>query len=269
MNESKIGMILMGALATMTGCVDLAHDDAAEGTRSSEVSATGGEPLRFVGKSGDWFSPKNWDGRRVPGPHDDVVIAGNARVVIDPARNPAGQAPIVIGDLQIEGKASFETLAGTELQFGVLTAHDQASYFAYSSTWHGAAAAGGPTYDCPRWRCGYNPSAIDIGYYDISGGSLAMFIGGTQPARPGATGPGHHASIRGDEISVDGVELLVAFKYGFVPAPGDRFVIVEAREQLSGTFVNAATGDEVARAGDVALVASYEPNRIVLVAVAR
>lgn len=61
-------------------------------------------------------------------------------------------------------------------------------------------------------------------------------------------------------------ELDVGFKYGFVPSVGDEFVIVEATRSLTGTFVNVAHGDAVARIGNVKLVIAYETNRIVLVA---
>jgi hypothetical protein len=276
MSSSKM-MVSYPALATLLalaliGCMGADHAGVSgdpQGLRSAEG------PIHFIGSNGDWFDPDNWEGGRVPGRGDDVLIDGDARVEIDPSNNPDPRAGnrVFVRDILLQGNASFVTLPGTELQFGVLDVQDQSSFFAYASIWHGIELnlADGDNKQindpCSQWRCGYNPSAIDVEAFHFGGESLALYLGGTRPAGPGASGPGHHAVVRGGTVSLTDTDLLIDFKYGFTPRAGDRFVIVEARDQLSGTFANHAEGDEVARVGDVALVISYEANQIVLNAI--
>lgn len=260
-----LGLTLLG-----TGCL-ADNAELAEAEHGAEVVRAPDAPLRFLGRTSDWFDPANWDGRRVPGPGDDVLVDGSASAVIDPARNPDTSTPdpgrVVVGDITVAGQARLETLAGSELQFGALDVQQGATAFAASSAWLGTTLQ--VHGDCSNWRCGYNPSAVEVDTYALTGDTVAFHLGGLRPAARDATGPGYHATVRANTVALSGTALLVGFRYGFVPRPGDRFVIVAAREALTGTFANAAHGAEVARTGNVALVIRYEQNQIVLVAEAR
>lgn len=260
--------IVVGALAAMAGCLGPDQDQNTLASRESELST---KPIRFIGSSTDWFDPTNWQGGRVPGADDDVLIDGKAKVVIDPANNPDRSAKnpgtVTVRDVYVTEEARFETQPGSDFHFGAFDLQNQATFFAYSSAWQGnLMPCDKDGCYCPRWRCGYNPSYLDVDLYELNTGSLALYLGGTQPAAPGETGPGHYAAIRGGTISIADTELLVDFKYGFAPLPGDRFVIVKARDALEGTFSNLADGDEVLRTRDVRLVIAYERNQIELVA---
>jgi hypothetical protein len=241
-------------------------DDAAGEPAISPQDATGSGPLRFVGTNGDWFDAQNWEGGSVPGAGDDVLIDGDAFVAIDPSQNPdptGNPGTVVVHDILLRDDAVFETLPGTSLEFNDFDAGGESTFFAYSSEWQGNSLSGGGT-DCPKWQCGYNPSVVDVQSYDVNGTDLTFYLGGTEPAAPGATGPGHYAAVRSSVVSLTDSELAVGFKYGFTPNAGDRFVLVEATQRLTGTFANYAQGDEVAQAGTVKLVISYETDRIVL-----
>ena len=258
--NTKIAATLISLFA-LTGC--LGPEDVAV---SDEALTTG--PMHFIGSNGDWFDANSWDSGRVPGPDDDVVIDPGLTVRIDPTRNIAGatgSAPgdVFVRDLHVSSGASFETLPGTTLVFRDFSTVGTASFFAYGSAWEGESAL---SIDCPRWRCGYNPSSIHVASYELAGEQIEMYLGGTTPAGPGGTGPGHYAAIRGDSVSLSDTDLYVGLRYGFVPSPGDRFVIVEATRELTGTFANFADGDEVARFDGVRLILAYEGNQVVLTA---
>jgi len=264
--------VTFGAL----GCMDPMAVDAATESVVSDLDspkthaqnvAGGSSPIHYIGTDGNWFDGRNWDSGVVPGPNDDVLLDGNAVVVIDPANDSSssatGSGSVLVHDIVLAGNAAFETLPGTRLQFNVFSAYDDTSFFARSSEWSGGTVFLTP-YDCPTWKCGFNPSAIQADSVQLETENLAFYIGGNLPAARGATGPGHYATVRGSTVYLTASDLAVDFKYGFVPCLGDQFVIVEASDRLVGTFANFADGDEVVRIAGVKLVISYQTNRIVL-----
>ena len=245
----------LAVLLALAGCLG-----GPEGAEPGRQALSTGEALHFVGTDGNWFEPRNWDAGRTPGPDDDVRIDGGARVQIDPTLNPEGAAAVVaVRDVLVSDGASLEALGGASLEVENLHTFAEGSFATIGAT---ANASGGMSYNCPRWRCGYNPSYIHASHYEIHGESLTMSLGGTTPASATSTGPGHHAVVHADTVALAGTDLLVETRYGFVPS--DTFVIVRADVALTGTFANYADGDTVAQYGSLALVIDYMANEVVL-----
>ncbi|MCB9756548.1 MAG: hypothetical protein H6713_42065 [Myxococcales bacterium] len=268
---TKTNLLLTLSLAALA----LPACDAPPPSQQHATTARAQGPIHYIGSDSDWFNPENWEGGVVPGrAGEDIVIGGPGyapEVLLDPSMAPPDPmfdpALVTLGNIHLAGGARLETHAGTQLTFDELSAHNNSTYFAFASEWHGATLMLG-TKDCSRWRCGYNPSALDADAVALTeDGALSLYLGGTLPAGPDAVGPGYHATVRGDAIALAG-ELVVGLRYGFTPTTGDRFVVIEAREQLKGEFSNAGDGDELARFGDVALLLTYEEKQVVLTAVA-
>ena len=233
--------------------------------QSAEITITLQPPesVRYIGSDGDWFNAENWQGKRVPGADNDVEIAGDITVIIDPARGESER--VAVRDIILRDSARLETMPGTVLTFRKIIPRGDASIMTYSSVLYGTAIMN-PNWGCPMWRCGMNPSFVSLDSFIFDGEFLVFYLGGTEPAGPEDTGAGRHTFITTNSVKFTGTAIQVATAHGFEPQPGDEFVIMEARESLDGLFTNAEDGDEVARFGDVAIIVRYDNNRIILIA---
>jgi hypothetical protein len=205
-----------------------------------------GATVTFVGSaSTDWFDPLNWSTGAVPGADDEVVIEGSSVVVIDPAR---GSASVSAGKMTLKDFSLLKTLPGT-----VLTTTDtflmtgEARLEAQSTEFYGdlfVADCDGDT------LCGMrlNPTPKSKRDVILKTSIVEFGLGGTTRAGPGATGPGHYATIDASErIELDAGVLVDTFLlYGFQPRPGDSFTIMSAPTIIGG-FANVSEDEPVAR----------------------
>ena len=224
--------------------------------------ATPSEPVRFVGTDSNWFDPNNWEGGRVPGDGDSVVIAGDALVVIDPGLDPR-DGKVSLQDFNISGNARVETRPGTVLEFDTMSLGGGASIFTTSSATKGKTFQGGG--GCAGWECGYNPSYVEIEDYNF-GESIALYLGGTTQASESGVGPGHYSFIDAERVALNDASLQINTIYDFEPLAGDEFVIIEASESLTGSFSNFADGDVVLTTDDVNIIITYTNTQIILTA---
>ena len=236
------------------------------------------DSIRFLGLNENWFDASNWGGGSVPGPNDRVVIEGPVVVVIDQAQRPsegdlAGDGAIVIADLDLLDGAALEFQPGTEIEVGNFIVSTDSLFSLRSSTLRAERLATTPGRELddgcsnPPW-CSppINPSYVQVNQLELDGLGLAMFLGGVQPAAPGMTGAGYYANIGVTHANLNNAPLTIDLIYDFVPQPGDRFVILEASQSLTGTFSNAPEGSLVKEIGDVGLFIRYEGHQIVLTA---
>jgi len=236
--------------------------------------------LSYEGTDGDWFNPSNWidsntgmPANRIPGENDDIVIAGNMDVLIDPENNQS----VSVRNIIIDEDRTLDIADGTAFNFqqlhiknGLLETHSSSIKGTHlkmeSSPTTTAGRPGG-------WGCSHcsiylgNPSSIEIDIQNYDG-ILAVGLGGTIQAQENQVGSGYYASFVGDNINISG-ELEVQLFYGFTPSAGDTFQIITANDTLSGQFEGLAEGDSAAVFDGINLTISYQGgdgNDVVLTA---
>jgi hypothetical protein len=207
----------------------------------------------FIGTDANWFNPLNWSNGAVPDENTDVVIAGRANVVIDPA---AGPPEVAIRNLTLTGRATLETMPGATFHARLELIQNGARLI------HRATDAGCGT-DCGdlivTWNAGLQLNPTPKTKRDIvlqSTAKLTVGIGGTTPATEAAHGAGTYATLTGESVTVGG-KLKVEFLYGFTPSPGDTFAIIRSASPIAGSYRRLVEGSMVARIGEVGLFLTY------------
>jgi hypothetical protein len=234
-------------------CADLNNNAVCDDEESDDTPS---DPrIRYIGEDGNWFNPENWTGGIVPGPEDDVVIAGSSDVIFDPARGP--NPLLKFRDLFLFDAARVTTLPGTIIEFRDMLNNSTALPTFQSTLLIGRFLA----FDMGMEL---NPSALIADYLEVTSGAVRMFLGGTQPAGPDGVGQGHYANIRSQTIFLNSPSLQVELIYDFQPKDGDVFIIVEAEVSLFGVFDGLIDGSLVQQFDEVGLFISYDENRIQL-----
>jgi hypothetical protein len=248
-------------------------------------SAAYAQVLTYTGSTPNWFAPSNWDGGRVPGPGDDVVIGGGRTVVIDPANDPAagaggggGAGKVSVRDISITGDATLETLPGTEfitrnetINHGTLIHRSTRAFDTVGDL--------GTLLTTPCVSCGgikLNPSPKSKRIIVLSS-SVTVGLGGTTAASnlvPDAYGAGHYATLTTDDATLGGALDLDLF-YGFTPSIGQTFQIINVGSTggtsgvRTGQFDGLGEGAFVKGFGAIGLYISYaggDGNDVVLTA---
>ncbi|MFK8013558.1 MAG: hypothetical protein AB8B80_16085 [Marinicellaceae bacterium] len=242
--------------------------------------------MTFVGNDGNWFNPNNWldnntgmPANRLPSADDNIVIAGDMDVLIDPVDNQ----PIVIRNMIIDDDRTLNIAQDSEFEFqqlhiknGLLETHSsiiRGSHLQMESSPTSSNNANSKANRPGGWGCSHcgivlgNPSLleIDVQNYD---GILAVGLGGNIQAQDNKVGAGYYASFVGDNINISG-ELEVQLFYGFIPSDGDTFQIITTNN-LSGQFNGLSEGAIVASFDNIDLTISYiggDGNDVVLTAV--
>lgn len=227
--------------------------------------------LTFVGNDGNWFNPANWadsntgnPANSIPTNNDDIIIGG----VIDVTINPPTNDPVVIRNLWIEDDRTLNIITGTIFNFQTATIVD-GLLETHSSEIEGielitavATTNNTNSFFPGGWGCTHcgivlgNPSVINIDSQDYNG-ILAVGIGGNQPAQNGETGVGYYATFNGDNIQLSG-DLELRLFYGFTPANGDVFKILDVNNQLTGQFNGLKEGALVDTFENIGLYISYQ-----------
>jgi hypothetical protein len=229
------------------------------------TAANAQEVARYVGTDGNWFNPRNWSTGRVPSRTTDVVIGGQARVTIDPAR---GGSNVAIRDLWLRDEAVLETRPGTWF-FSRNEWLADGSYLVHRSSVAGSSSPVGSiivtTYN--GWHLNPSPQ-IKRNVILKTGIKTNLELGGATPASTAGFGPGHYATITADYMRLAG-SLNVGLMYGFQPQPGQTFQIVTVNRWGIGQFDNLREGAMAARFGNVGLFITYrggDGNDVVLTA---
>ncbi|WP_028008703.1 hypothetical protein [Solimonas flava] len=252
------------------------------GALSLQVAAQ--TTVRYIGSDGNWFDAANWSSGRIPGADDDVVIAGRSRVQIDPAR---GAVTVRIRDLIVRDAALLETLPGTLMQTRdeILVQNGSVVHRASASVgetlivdgsaqarlacspaqvvecvlwpWNGFGAGGmllNPTPKSRRDLVLKTSATVEFGLGGRRPASLSRDAAGTLQVEAGV---GHYATLHADTAQIDG-RLRLSLFYGFRPAAGDRFRIIDIGRYASGRFTGLPEGSYVGCTEDhVALTISY------------
>lgn len=276
---------MTAAITPRTVCVSIAVATCCFGGVAGNSTARA-DVLTFTGSAPNWFAPSNWDGGRVPGAGDDVVIGGGRSVVIDPA---LGSASVTFRDLTITGGASLETLPGT-----IFTSRNET--IDGGSLIHRSTRAFDTVGDfgtlritpCMGSTCGgirFNPTPKSKRIIVLSS-SVAFGLGGIVAAStlvPDAYGAGHYATLTTEDATLGGA-LDLELLYGFVPTIGQTFQIITVGTAgggggvRTGLFTSPLDGSTILGEGalvrgfgDVGLYISYvggDGNDVVVTAAA-
>ena len=223
---------------------------------------------RFTGAGDDWFDPANWSTGAVPDASTDVVIAGGANVVLDPAR---GTRTVTVQDLMILDESSLTTRAGT-----VITTRDEflggTARLVHESTesYGRDFTAGTRSLRCFGCTIKFNPTPKSRRNVLLQSSFTSSFgLGGALASGPGRVGAGYYATLTAEDIAIAG-RLLLPLYYGFTPTAGDSYQIIAATT-ARGEFRARPEGATAAHYGNVDLRISYrggDGNDVVLNAVA-
>jgi hypothetical protein len=243
------------------------------------ASAAHADLLTFTGSTPNWFAPSNWDGGRVPGADDDVLIGGGRTVVIDPALGPA---EVTFRDITITGDATLETLPGTIYTSRNETLDDGNLIHRSTRAFDTVGDFGTlRVLPCSGFTCGgikFNPTPKtkrDI----VLQSSVTFGLGGATAASnlvSAAFGAGHYATLTTDNATLGGTLDLELF-YGFTPTLGQSFQIINVgmagpgSGTRTGQFDGLGEGAFVKGFRDVGLYISYaggNGNDVVLTAAA-
>jgi hypothetical protein len=240
--------MIRSVISVAVGLVLVAAFNAPVVAQSSSTEAL------YIGRDGNWFNASNWSTGRVPGPADDVVLDGTASVVIDPA---LGSAWVQVRDLTVRGYAQLETRAGTILEsrdeivedHGRIVLRASASIGDAFIATNDAAGQGGWCVDCTVAVGNPTPKQKRIivlqsslrSEVGLGGTTAASFATDASGAPVLHAGPGHYATLNAETVSIDG-HLWLNLHYGFMPAAGDRFRIVEATRRATGQFIGLGEG---------------------------
>src|ERR1044072_1850363 len=204
--------------------------------------------VRFLGRTPNWFDPTNWSTGRVPDRDANVFIAGNSRVVIDPA---LGSSIVAIRSLELRGNAILETRPGTEFSSENESIGGNSQLLFHSSTSTGGSDEVGPG------LVSTNPTTQSMRTYVLkSSATLVIGLGGTEPATLTHTGAGTYATINAEDLEVGG-ELQISLHNGLRPRSGHVFRIMSSSGRMTGQFRGLRNGAMVARFGNVGLFIQY------------
>lgn len=228
----------------------------------------------------NWFNPENWSPYGVPGPDDDVILEGEDRVVIDPAKNTTGYLKVTFGDLIISGVAELETLPGTIVENGATLVLDAGQLIHRGSGAIGESLVAGGSSETSTLsvseivvsKVTFNPTAQSKRTTILkcsfgACGNFDMGLGGSEPAALIKTasgtlelhaGRGYYATLETDTLVIEG-ELTLSTYYDFSPRPGQTFQIVNVTGTRSGEFIGVPEGGYVGcTEDDVGLRMSYQ-----------
>ena len=266
----------------------LSYESNSDGSTSTLLTSVQW-PLRltYQGTDGNWFNPNNWIDtdtgmpvNRLPSSNDDIVIAGDIDVLIDPIDNQ----PVFVRNILIDDDRTLNIAQDSEFEFqqlhiknGLLETHSSIIRGSHLKMQRDSTTTNQSDNTANRpggWGCAHcgvilgNPSLfeIDVQNYD---GILAVGLGGTIQAQDNKVGAGYYASFVGDNINLSG-KLEVQLFYGFKPEMGDTFQVITAIDSLSGQFEGLAEGESVAIFDGISLSISYQGgdgNDVVLTAV--
>ena len=243
---------------------------------------------RFLGLNDNWFDPNNWSLGVVPGAAGAPFVSDAVLVTVDPDTAPEPNPGVVtVRNLTLGEGARLETRPGTEITVDVLELTPHSTIFLSSSVLRARHAIikstppsaqsahqmettplrPGGGFGC-TWCGGTigNPSLFDFEIAEFEHAIISLAIGGAEPASQSAQGPGTYANVRGGSISLSNTFLQFDLIYGYQPEPGDRFVLIEASESLTGQFEEMDHGDVVGTIGSLDYVVLYEANQVILVA---
>jgi len=220
---------------------------------------------------GEWLTAANWDTGVVPDANTDVRLR-NREMNVEPA---SAGATVGVSDVTLDSSGSLSVHQAT-MQMQSLAVDDTSEVQIFDSE----LEVGTLQVSLSGIGFSFNPSALIGDSLEFSEGTegpgvLAFGIDGTTPAASGAVGPGHYATMTGDDVTLAG-ELEIFFPYDFIPSAGDDFQIVtinnpnSAASGLQGRFANAREGDAVWGGHGLVLVITYEGgdgNDVVLTAV--
>jgi hypothetical protein len=242
------------------------------------ASAAHADLLTFTGSTSNWFAPSNWDGGRVPGAGDDVLIGGGRTVVIDPALGPA---EVTFRDITITGDATLETLPGTIYTSRNETIDGGQLIFRSTRSFDTVGDFGTLRVLPCLSNCGgikLNPPSR-VKRIIVLQSSVSFGLGGTSAASnlsADSVGPGHYATMTTEDITLGGTLDLELF-YGFTPTLGQSFQIINVgmagpgSGTRTGQFDGLGEGAFVKGFRDVGLYISYaggDGNDVVLTAAA-
>lgn len=226
--------------------------------------------VHFSGTDRNWFNPANWSTGRVPGPNDCVVLDGNDDVVIDPALS--GGAPARAHDVRVIIIAALEARPGAVLETSdTSTLASTARIVLRGSAWIGGdiEVLPGRAGDRRNYHGGVwlNPTPKSKRIVVLQSSFTSVFgLGGRTPssvARDAAgrlqvtNGYGTYSTATAETTTIAG-NLWLNLHYGFRPAAGDRFTIVNSTRSSSGQFNGLPEGALAACSADgVGLSISY------------
>jgi len=229
------------------------------------TSLAAAQAVTFTGTDGNWHDPANWSSSLVPDALTDVLLDGGVDVVVDPAMGPLSAA---VHDITIEGNARLTVRDGTTFASNHMVVRDGGRVAGISAIFTAdevdvQATAGGGSEPGYKW----NPSSNDSRIIKITA-STGYFLGGSTPASAAGVGAGFYANVHADDVELGG-PVAIGLLYGFVPSPGQHFLLVEARSTRTGTFAGLPEGAIAADFGGVVLRISYlggDGNDVVLTA---
>ncbi len=221
--------------------------DADEVGSAATPLTTTRSPVRFIGVDHDWFNAANWSTGRVPGPNDDVELAGTDDVLIDRAAQPIPTAKVVLRDIHVRAAARLEVVGGAIVQSRDEVLHGRGQIIFRESGDEGDRLLVAPPSDADpsvETLLVLNPPPKSKRILVLqSGVTVDVGLGGTTPASLTRTstgetvvaaGPGHYSTMTAEMLALDGA-LKLSLYYGFDPAPGDTFQIATATRR-TGQF---------------------------------
>ena len=246
------------------------------------------ETNNFLGINENWYDPINWSLGVVPGPEGAPFVSDAVLVTVDPdfASEP-NPGVVAVRNLTLGEGARLETRPGVDMTVDVLELTPHSEIFLLDSSLkarHAIIKSTPPSAQAARqmqasplrpgggWGCTWcggvlgNPSFIEFEEAEFEHAIISLLLGGAEPATEDLQGVGTYANIRGRVISLTNTYLQFDLKYEYQPQPGDRFVLIEASESLSGQFEDMDHGDVVGTIGALDYVVLYETNQVILVA---